>query len=76
MNKIRRQKISDLKGRLEKLTDNLKIILDEEQDYYDNIPENLLGSERAETSEESIEQLTDAIDQLEDVMELLEEAVA
>ena len=41
--------------------DNLK---DEEQDYYDNIPENLQYSQRAEDSEAAIDNLDEALDLL------------
>ena len=43
--------------------DNLK---DEEQDYYDNIPENLQYSQRAEDSEAAIDNLDEALDLLND----------
>ncbi len=45
------------------ILDNLK---DEEQDYYDNIPENLQYSQRAEDSEAAIDNLDEALDLLND----------
>ena len=47
--------------------DNIK---DEEQDYYDNIPENLQYSQRAEDSEEAIENLEEALDLLNEVYDM------
>ena len=41
MNKQRRQKIRDIRKEIENCKENLQKILDEEQDYFDNIPENL-----------------------------------
>lgn len=68
MNKTRRKKINDVIVLLTKIKDYVDDILDEEQDYYDNIPENLQGSEKAEASE-------DAIDVLNETYGLLEEAI-
>ena len=61
MNKTRRNRIS-------KAIDELRSILNEEQDVYDNIPENLLDTDRASESEEAINVLEDVIDQLEDII--------
>ena len=45
----------------------LEDVLYAEEDAYDNIPENLQGSWRAEESEEAIDALNDAIDFLTDL---------
>ena len=45
----------------------LEDVLYAEEDAYDNIPENLQGSWRAEESEEAIDALNDAIDLLTDL---------
>lgn len=73
MNNIRRKKIFEIKTRIELITESLRTILNEEDDYYNNIPENLLSSERAECSEEAIDNLTEAIDYFEEAMELLDD---
>ena len=44
-----------------------------EQDYYDNIPENLQDSERAQTSDNCLDLLTTSIDTLIEVIEHLED---
>ena len=71
MNKQRKTKIRDIALRLRQANDDLQKILDDEQDYYDNIPENLQSSLRADTSEEVIDELTDAIDNLNEIIECL-----
>ena len=48
MNKVRREKIAKVINVIGSARDSLEDILNEEQEYYDNIPENLLGGERAE----------------------------
>ena len=45
----------------------LEDVLYAEEDAYDNIPENLQGSWRAEESKEDIDALNDAIDLLTDI---------
>ena len=71
MNKQRKTKIKDIALRLRYINNDLQKILDDEQDYYDNIPENLQSSLRADTSEEAIDELTDTIDNLNEIIDCL-----
>lgn len=61
MNKQRRAKI-------ERALDILKDVLDEEQDVFDNMPENLQGSDRGIESEEAIDTLDEVIGELEELV--------
>lgn len=73
MNKQRRQKIRDVKKEIENCKENLQKILDEEQDYFDNIPENLQGSMRGSDSEDAIDTMENCIEDLENIInELME----
>lgn len=73
MNKARRkmiQKAIDILEMGDSVDQALAILEDvlyAEEDAYDNIPENLQGSWRAEESEEAIDALNDAIDLLTDL---------
>lgn len=73
MNKARRKKIQkaiDILEMGEGVNQALAILEDvlyAEEDAYDNIPENLQGSWRAEESEKAIDALNDAIDLLTDL---------
>lgn len=73
MNKVRREKIAKVINVIGSARDSLEDILNEEQEYYDNIPENLLGGERAETSEEAIEIMESMFESLNEVIDELEE---
>ena len=73
MNNIRRKRISNLIVRINMVKEELEDILNEEQDYYDNIPENLLGSERAELSEEAIGLLEEANESFDSIIDNLED---
>ena len=70
MNKLRRKELREIINGLNAIQDRddlyawintLENLKDEEQDYYDNIPENLQYSRRAEASEEAIENLEEAL---------------
>lgn len=76
MNKSRRNELSKIIRRLNTmqdkedlygLIDELDTLKDEEQDYYDNIPENLQNSQRAQDSEQAIDNLEEALDLLNEV---------
>ena len=73
MNKLRKQKIRDVRKEIETCKDNLQKILDEEQDYFDNIPENLQGSIRGSDSEDAIDTMVSCIEDLENIIKELTE---
>lgn len=50
---------------LEDIISDIQMILEDETDYMENIPENLQGGERYERAEEACESLEDAVDTLE-----------
>ena len=73
MNKTRRKELSEVvralsavkdKDDLYSIINELDSIKDDEQDYYDNIPENLQYSQRAEDSEQAIDNMDEALDLL------------
>ena len=71
MNKQRKAEIKTQIMRLNDLINDVQKILDDENDYYDNIPENLQASLRADISEETIDQLTETIENLNGALECL-----
>lgn len=73
MNKQRRQKIRDVRKEIENCKENLQKILDEEQDYFDNMPENLQGSIRGSDSEDAIDTMENCIEDLENIIKELTE---
>ena len=73
MNKERRKKIQGIADQLEELKGNLELIQEEEEEYRDNIPENLQGSERYEKAEEACDALSEAVDSLDDIIASLGE---
>ena len=65
MNKIRRKNIEEILQSLEESLSELVNERDDEQEYFDNMPESFQGSERGEKSESAISSLTDLIDNME-----------
>ena len=75
MNKQRRKEISVVITKLENIKEELENILGDEQDYYDNIPENLQMSERADQSSEAIDIMEDVVSSIDDITNQLEEVI-
>lgn len=71
MNKERRKNIQDVVEQLEGLKTTLEELQGEEEEYRDNIPENLQGSERYEKADEACDALNDAVNSLEDIISSL-----
>ena len=64
----RRERFDWASGEIQKAKDEIDTLLEELQNWLDNMPENLQSSERAE-------KLQDAIDELEECSESLQEAL-
>lgn len=75
MNNTRRKSLNEIKEKIDDLRVDLELLLEEEQDYRDNMPENLQGSERYEKADEACDNLSDAVDGLEEVISSLEAAI-
>lgn len=82
MNKNRRKelkdwikKIKEWAGEGEVLRRNIENICSDEEDYFNNMPENLQGSARGVSSEDFIDRMNDAIGSVENAIEAASEAV-
>ncbi len=83
MNKARRKELLRLKERIEELQSEVyDIITDlqcesqDEQDYMDNMPENLQGSELYEKAEQALENMDEAVETLEGIADELSDAAS
>ena len=74
MNKQRRAQIAKIAETVSDLSSQLTELRDEEQEYLDNMPGSLQGSEKAQAAENAVSNLDDAINGLEEVVGPLEEA--
>lgn len=76
MNNTRRKALQKIYAAIEEVKSDLENIYDEEQEAFENIPENLEGSERYEAAENAVDNLDNAFSGLGEVLEYLEEAMA
>lgn len=75
MNAARRKQIQKVYDAIEELSTALEEIQADENEYRDNIPENLQGSERYERAEEACDSLGSAASALSEALESLESAM-
>lgn len=75
MNKVRRKNLQAIIDRLEDIKADLEEIAYEEEEYRDNIPENIQGSEKYERADEACDNLNDAADTLDEVIESITTAM-
>ena len=75
MNKERRKEIEALIDELDDLKARIESVQSDEQDYFDNMPENLQSSERGEMAEEAIGNLDSALDSLDEAIDSLRETM-
>ncbi len=75
MNKQRRKEIDNLISDAIRLETSIEDLLDEEQDYFDNMPENLQSSDKAEIAKNAISCLEEALSNIQDLLDNLSEAM-
>lgn len=68
MNKIRRKELNEIVSEIQVAKEKLEIILSEEEECRDNIPENLQQSENYEIIENTCFLLQDAVDNLDNAI--------
>lgn len=71
MNKDRRKQIAAIAEKLEALRCDLETLRDEEQDYYDCMPEGIQSGEKGEKAQSAIDALDSAMDELNGIDEYL-----
>lgn len=74
MNNKRRALLQKAIATLDSASGYVSTVLDEEQDSFDNMPENLESSDRYIKMETAIDKLEEAIEQIDSAKECLEEA--
>lgn len=74
MNKQRRKQLDVIIGAIRIIRDDLESIMNEEEEYRDNMPENLQGSEKYETADNACEALYEALDELDEAIISIEVA--
>jgi uncharacterized coiled-coil DUF342 family protein len=75
MNKERRKRIEQLNTKLSEAKDELEAIKDEEQEYYDNMPEGLQSGEKGEKAQEAVDCMDEGVSNLETLIDGLNDAI-
>lgn len=74
MNKVRRKQLDEVIAKIEEAKELLDVLREEEEEYRDNMPENLQGSEKYQMADEAIDNMDCAIDSLEEAISYIESA--
>ncbi len=60
------ERVNSLLSDLSEIRDSIESVRDEEQDYLNNLPENMADGERAEKAQAAIDALDEALSSLDD----------
>lgn len=75
MNAARRKKLEKVIDQISELQEDLQSLLEEEEEYRDNIPENLQESDRYYKADEACDRLGEAVYELENAAGDIREAI-
>ncbi len=74
MNKERRKEINQIIAELEDLKSRIESVLEEEQEYLDNMPESFQDGEKGEKAQAAIDALEYAVQSIEETFDNLNTA--
>lgn len=74
MNKARRKALDEVISKIEEAKELLENLQAEEEEYRDNMPENLQGSERYEAADAAVDNTSSAVDALDEAISSIESA--
>lgn len=74
MNKARRKALDEVISKIEEAKELLENLQEEEEEYRDNMPENLQGSERYEAADAAVDNMSSAVDALDEAISSIESA--
>ena len=75
MNKERRKSLREIQSKLDRLGQDLETLKEEEEEYRDNMPENLQESERYQRAAEVCDLLLEALENMDSAYQQIVEAV-
>lgn len=74
MNKARRKALDEVISKIEEAKELLENLQAEEEEYRDNMPENLQGSERYEAADAAVDNMSSTVDALDEAISSIESA--
>lgn len=75
MNEQRRKEIAKIQDQLAACRCDLENLRDEEQEYFDNMPENMQSGDKGQQAESAITELDDAVNSIESAENSLDAAI-
>lgn len=75
MNKARRTKLENLLERFAEIKAEIEAVGEEEQEAFENMPENLQGSERGQQAEGNVSILDDVVEHINEIEDWLNEVI-
>ena len=75
MNQQRRKRINEIISNLQLQSEELAIVMEEEQEAFDNMPESLQSGDKGQKMEEALFALQESIDSIESTISSLEECL-
>lgn len=75
MNRKRRKDLEGVKAALEEAKERLEFIGEEEQEYYDNMPEGIQEGIKGDAAQEAIDAIDAAVYGIDDVLSSIDEAI-
>ena len=76
MNKVRRNELAKISVAISDLSSQVESLMDEEQEYYDNMPESFQGGDKGESTQLAIDSLQSVIDSFDEIVNYIDEAQA
>ena len=74
MNNARRKAINKISDKLEQLREELDMLMQEEQEYYDVMPEAFQDGEKGERAQEAVDNMDYALSSIQEAVDYLNEA--
>lgn len=68
MNKQRRKEIARIRELIQAAHDDLETVMEEEREYFDNMPESFQMGVKGEAAEANVDSLEEAVDGLDEVL--------
>lgn len=76
MNKNRRKRLQEIKDGLLEVSENLRLLQDEEQEAFDNLPESIQNSDRGAQMEDAASAICEAAEYVELASDSLDEILS
>jgi len=71
MNKARRKALGELSEKIDEIRSDLQMLMDSEQEAFDNLPESLQNGEKGDAMQSAIDQMSEADEALQTAIDCI-----